>query len=113
MKSLVWIFLVTGCSFGQQRQATPFVLPDDVALRKVDILSEGTRMAGELYALKSAAGTKLPTLIMSHGWGASDSRVIPTPKDILAGRQQEIHAERDRKLEAARQQRQVRRQSAA
>ena len=32
-----------------------------------------------------------------------------TPKDVLAGRQQEIHAERDRKLEAARQQRQSQR----
>jgi putative transposase len=36
-----------------------------------------------------------------------------TPKDMLAGRQQEIHADRDRKLEAARQQRQIRRQAAA
>jgi hypothetical protein len=36
-----------------------------------------------------------------------------TPKDILAGRQHEIHAERDRKLEAARKQRQIRRQQAA
>ena len=36
-----------------------------------------------------------------------------TPKDMLAQRQQEIHAERDRKLEAARQQRQSRRQQAA
>jgi hypothetical protein len=36
-----------------------------------------------------------------------------TPKDMLAGRQQEIHADRDRKLEAARQRRQIRRQSAA
>src|SRR5215472_4433344 len=36
-----------------------------------------------------------------------------TPKDMLAGRQQEIHAKRDRKLEAARRQRQVRRQQAA
>ena len=36
-----------------------------------------------------------------------------TPKDMLAGLQPEIHAERDRKLEAARQQRQIRRQSAA
>ena len=35
-----------------------------------------------------------------------------TPKDVLAGRQQEIHAERDRKLEAARQQRQSHRQQA-
>ena len=30
-----------------------------------------------------------------------------TPKDMLAGRQQKIHAERDRKLEAARKQRQL------
>jgi hypothetical protein len=36
-----------------------------------------------------------------------------TPKDMLAGCQQEIHAERDRKLEAARKQRQIRREQAA
>jgi putative transposase len=36
-----------------------------------------------------------------------------TPKDMLAGRQLEIQAERDRKLEAARKQRQIRRQQAA
>jgi len=36
-----------------------------------------------------------------------------TPKDMLVGRQVEIHTERDRKLEAARQQRQSRRQQAA
>ena len=35
-----------------------------------------------------------------------------TPKDMLAGRQVKIHTERDRKLEAARQQRQNRRQQA-
>ena len=36
-----------------------------------------------------------------------------TPKDMLVGRRAEIHAERDRKLEAARQQRQSHRQQAA
>ena len=36
-----------------------------------------------------------------------------TPRDMLGGRQQEIHAERDRKLEAARKQRQICRQQAA
>ena len=36
-----------------------------------------------------------------------------TPKDMLAGRQQEIHAERDRKLEEPRKQRQIRRRQAA
>ena len=34
-------------------------------------------------------------------------------KDMLAGRQQEIHAERDRKLEAARKQRPIRRKPLA
>jgi len=33
-----------------------------------------------------------------------------TPKDMLDGRQHEIHAERDRKLEESRKQRQIRRQ---
>ena len=36
-----------------------------------------------------------------------------TPKDMLAGRQAEIHAPRDRKLAEARKQRQARRQKAA
>jgi len=36
-----------------------------------------------------------------------------TPKDMLADHQQEIHAERDRKLEEARKQRQIRRQKGA
>ena len=36
-----------------------------------------------------------------------------TPADMLAGRQEEIHTARDHKLEAARQQRQIRRQQAA
>ena len=36
-----------------------------------------------------------------------------TPKDVLAGRQAGIYAERDRKLEEARQQRQLRRRHAA
>jgi len=36
-----------------------------------------------------------------------------TPQDLLAGRRDEIHAARDRKLEAAREQRQLRRRQAA
>ena len=36
-----------------------------------------------------------------------------TPKDMLAGRQKQIHAERDRKVEEARKQRQIHRRQAA
>ena len=63
--------LAAECAFSQQRQATRFTLPDDVVLRKVDILSEGARMGGEVCSLKSMAGKKLPTIVMSHGWGGT------------------------------------------
>jgi len=32
-------------------------------------MSEGTRIAAELFSPTSATGKKLPTIIMSHGWG--------------------------------------------
>ena len=61
MKGLLWMSVAASvCAFGQQRLATPFVLPDEVAMRKADILSEGVRMAGEVYSLKSMTGKKLP-----------------------------------------------------
>jgi putative transposase len=52
------------------------------------------------------------------GAGRSNTRLNSaigyiTPKDMLAGRQQEIHSERDRKLEAGRQQRRIHRQQIA
>lgn len=50
---------------GQGQQA----IPETIDHRKVDIMSEGVRMSGEVYSLKSLAGKQLPTIIMSHGWG--------------------------------------------
>lgn len=49
----------------------PFVLPDDIALKKVNIWSEGARMTGHVYALKSAGEKKLPTILMASGWGGT------------------------------------------
>ena len=45
--------------------------------------------------------------------GCTARSVYVTPKDMLAGHQQEIQAERDRKLDAAKEQRKNRRQRAA
>jgi dienelactone hydrolase len=50
---------------GQGQQA----IPETIDHRKVDIMSEGVRMSGEVYSLKSLAGKQLPTIILSHGWG--------------------------------------------
>ena len=78
----------------------------------------------ELYSLTESVGSRLhaePTqqhLVEGYLAHYNDVRLngaigYITPKDMLAGRQQEIHAERDRKLEEARKQRQIRRQQAA
>jgi dienelactone hydrolase len=44
-------------------------VPDTIEHRQVNIMSEGVRMSGEVYSLKTLAGKPLPTIIMSHGWG--------------------------------------------
>jgi uncharacterized protein len=52
-----------------QQAAAGFRPPDDVAFRTASIVSEGTRMAAEVFSPKSATGKRLPTIVMSHGWG--------------------------------------------
>lgn len=42
---------------------------DNMLIRKAAIVSEGTRMAAELFVLKDNEGKPLPTIIMCHGWG--------------------------------------------
>ena len=46
-------------------------LPDGVLHGAVDIWSEGTRMAGDLYRPARADDERLPAIIMSHGWGGT------------------------------------------
>jgi pimeloyl-ACP methyl ester carboxylesterase len=52
-------------------QATPdaYKPPEDIAFRKATIISEGSRLAAELFTLKDNEAKSLPTIIMSHGWG--------------------------------------------
>ncbi len=42
-------------------------LPEGVTHRAVDIRSEGTRMAGDLYRPADAGDGPLPAIVMSHG----------------------------------------------
>ena len=55
----------------QQAAAASFKPPDNIDYRRVNIMSEGVRMYGELFSLKSIAGKKLPTIIQAHGWGGT------------------------------------------
>lgn len=45
-----------------------FQAPENVSFAKADIMSEGVRMAAEVFSPKDAID-KLPTILMSHGWG--------------------------------------------
>jgi alpha-beta hydrolase superfamily lysophospholipase len=48
---------------------TAYKPPADIAFRKATIVSEGSRLAAELFTLKENEAKALPTIIMSHGWG--------------------------------------------
>ncbi len=51
-----------------------FQMPQDINAQQVDVYSEGTRMAGYLYISRAVAeGTKLPTIVMAHGWGGTQA----------------------------------------
>jgi len=51
--------------------AQDFDVPEDVTFRTDNIMSEGTRMAAELFSPKGKDNEKLPTIIMCHGWGGT------------------------------------------
>jgi dienelactone hydrolase len=73
---LVAILLAPSRGTGQQKVA-PFTPPEGISYRKQTVLSEGTRMAAELFALQSLEGKKLPTLILCHGWGGTAAALRP------------------------------------
>jgi dienelactone hydrolase len=52
-------------------------VPDDIVFRTAGIMSEGTRMAAELFAPKKLNTHKLPTIVMSHGWGGTAAMLRP------------------------------------
>jgi uncharacterized protein len=54
-----------------QTATTSYEPPADVAYRKATVISEGSRLAAELFSPKSATDKALPTIIMSHGWGGT------------------------------------------
>ena len=60
-----------------QESKPGFKVPDDVTFRTADIMSEGTRMAAEVFAPKAPKSEKLPTIVMSHGWGGTAATLRP------------------------------------
>lgn len=51
--------------------------PDDVAYRTADVMSEGVRLSAEVFEPATPSEGKLPTIIMSHGWGGVAEHLRP------------------------------------
>src|SRR5262249_28109167 len=69
--------LITAIPALSQQAPAPFTAPAEIRFQKQTILSEGTRLAAEVFALKSQEGKKLPTLILCHGWGGTAAALRP------------------------------------
>jgi uncharacterized protein len=74
VRPVVWVFLLLFAwptlTVAQTTTST-YEPPSDIAFRKATIISEGTRLAAEVFAPKADPGKPLPTIIMSHGWGGT------------------------------------------
>ena len=60
-----------------QEKQPVFPVPEDVTFRSEKIISEGTRMAAEVFAPKEPKSARLPTIVMSHGWGGTAAALRP------------------------------------
>jgi hypothetical protein len=72
---LSWCLLSTGL-LAQEAQSE-FKPPDDVEFRTESIFSDGTRMTAEVFAPIKSAADRLPTIVMSHGWGGTAAALRP------------------------------------
>ncbi len=75
--SIALILTLASSWLHAQDKQPDFKVPDDVAFRTESVVSEGTRMAAEVFAPKKPETEKLPTIIMSHGWGGTAAALRP------------------------------------
>jgi dienelactone hydrolase len=60
------------------QQEHAFTPPDAITFRRVDIMSEGVRLTGEIFRSKDQpAEAKLPAIILCHGWGGTAALLRP------------------------------------
>ena len=75
-RALLLLLALPMLGFAQSPPAS-FTPPEDIAFRTATVISEGSRLAAELFSLKSNDGKPLPTIIMCHGWGGTADGLRP------------------------------------
>lgn len=75
IRHLMILALISNSSIAEEKEK--WSPPKDIMYRPATIMSEGTRMAAEVYSPKNAKEKKLPTIVMSHGWGGTAEALRP------------------------------------
>ena len=72
------LFLLVNCmEVDAQSESAPYRAPDDITFRQATIISEGSRLAAEVFSLKGNEEKQLPTIVMCHGWGGIAAGLRP------------------------------------
>src|SRR5262245_48010405 len=74
---VVWVLFFDATFTSAQTPAAGYQPPPDIAYRQVTIVSEGSRLAAEVFSPKDHGDNPLPTIIMCHGWGGVAERLRP------------------------------------
>lgn len=74
---VAWLLPMAATVASAQESQPDVRVPEGVSFRAADIMSEGTRMSAEVFAPSDSDGKKLPTIIMSHGWGGTAKALRP------------------------------------
>jgi uncharacterized protein len=64
-------------SLAAQEKKLNVQVPEGVTFRSESIISEGARISAEVYSPTNAGSSKLPTILMSHGWGGTTKGLRP------------------------------------
>lgn len=75
---VVGLAVFVGLPVAGAQPGRPFQPPAGVSFRTATILSEGSRLAAEVFVpADAAADERLPTIVMSHGWGGTAALLRP------------------------------------
>jgi dienelactone hydrolase len=76
MKHSIILFFILAGSLSAQKKFTVEV-PEGVNFKAETIVSEGAKISAEVYTPSNAGAKKLPTILMSHGWGGTAEGLRP------------------------------------
>lgn len=60
-----------------QAEAASYKPSEGIAFRRATVVSDGSRLAAEVFSPKEAGDKALPTVVMSHGWGGTAQQLRP------------------------------------